>query len=345
MLAAPFDAERGELTGTAVSVVQNVDPWNFAISKNGTLVYRPVTTTANAGTLVWVDREGRIAPAHSDTQEFARPRLSPDGSRVAVGIFPALDPSDIWVYDLIRGTRTRLTTSNTIDQDAIWTPDGSTILFSSNRSGASNLYQKPSDGSGDAVPFPSSDSDTEAHSISPDSKILAYYQRGRGTDRNRDIWTVPLDGQAEPQPFVATPFNERSPAFSPDGAYIAYVSDESGRDEIYVQPYPGPGRRVVVSRDGGREPVWSHDGTELFYRRGNEMWAAPVSLSGTIQVETPQKLFEGRFVAERTASGSQTYDVAADGRFILVQPTDQSNQLHVVVNWFEELNERVPTGR
>ena len=240
----------------------------------------------------------------------------------------------------------RLTTSDSVDQDPLWTPDGSKIVFASTRGGSSNLYQKASDGSGEAEPFPRIESNNEAHSFSPDGKFLAYYQRAVGSDQNRDIWTLSLEGEPERRPFLETPFNERSPSFSPDGRWIAYVSDESGRDEIYVQPFPGPGGRTVVSRGGGREPVWSRDGQELFYRRGNAIWAATVSLGATFDVETPQKLFEGRFVAERAVSGSQTYDVSPDGqRFILVQPTDQSSQLHVVLNWFEELNERVPTGR
>ena len=274
---------------------------------------------------------------------FSRPRLSPDGRQVAVEIFSSGSSKDVWIYNLERGTRTRLTTSDSTDQDPLWTPDGSTIVFASNRSGTSNLYQKASDGSGEVEPFPASESNTEAHSFSPDGKVLAYYQRADQEDR--DIWTLSVEDEPEPRPFLETPFNERSPAFSPDGRFIAYASDESGRDEIYVQPYPGPVGRTVVSRGGGREPVWSRDGRELFYRRGNEIWAAPIALSSTFEVETPQKLFEVRFVAERTVSGSQTYDVAPDGRFILVQPTEQSSQLHVVMNWFEELNERVPTGR
>ena len=344
LLAVPFDAARLEVTGAAVPVVQDVDSNNFAVSKSGTLLSRPMATAAGSRTLVWVNRDGGIAPALSEEQVFSRPRLSPDGRRVAAEIMSALQ-KDIWVYDLERGTRLRLTTSDANDQDALWTPDGSTIVFASSRSGTSNLYQKASDGSGEVEPLSASESRTEAHSFSPDGKVLAYYQRAAGQE-NRDIWTLSVEDEPERRPFLETPFNERSPSFSPDGRWIAYASDESGRDEIYVQPYPGPGGRAVVSRGGGREPVWSRSGKELFYRRGNEMWAAPVASGATFEVETPQKLFEGRFVAERAVSGSQSYDVSPDGqRFLLVQPTDQSSQLHVVVNWFEALNERVPTGR
>ena len=351
LMAVAFDPSRLEVTGGSVPVVQGIDPFNFAISRNGTFLSMSartgeVGTSTGTGTLVWVDREGAVTPAISEENVFSRPHLSPDGRRVAVEILSSSDSKNIWVYDLERGTRVRLTTSDSLDTDPIWTPDGSKIVFASAQSGSSDLYQKASDGSGEIEPFPGIESDNEAHSFSPDGNVLAYYQRAAGSDQNRDIWTMSLEGEPERQPFLETPFNERSPSFSPDGRWIAYASDESGRDEIYVQPFPGPAGRTVVSRGGGREPVWSREGTELFYRRGNEIWAASVTLGATFEVETPQKLFEGRFVAERAVSGSQTYDVSPDGqRFILVQPTDQSSQLHVVVNWFEELNERVPIGR
>jgi Tol biopolymer transport system component len=351
LMATAFDPFRlDDPREPAVLVAQGIDPFNFALSKNGTLLSMPAMTAGSAtpvgvGRLVWVDRNGGVTQAIDEENVFSRPRLSPDGRRVAVEIFSSTSSKDIWIYDLERGTRTRLTTSDATDQDPLWTPDGSTIVFASNRSGRSNLYQKAVDGSGEAEPFPTIEFNTEASSFSPDGKVLAFYQRAVGSDQNRDIWTMSLDGERKTTPFVATPFNERSPAFSPDGRFIAYASDESGRDEIYVQPYPGPGGRVVVSRGGGREPVWSRDGQELYYRRGNEIWSAPVGLGGTFEVETPQRVFQVRFVPERTVSGSLTYDVHPDGRFIVVQPSEQSSQLQVVLNWFEELNERVPTDR
>ena len=344
LLAAAFDPSRLEITGEVVPVVQGINAFNFAISRNGTLLSNPVATasatdtnTVGVGTLVWVDRQGGVTPVLSEEDAFSRPHLSPDGRHLAIQIFSASASQDIWVYDLERGTRVRLTTSEGSDQDPIWTPDGAKIVFAGTHDGTSDLYQKASDGSGEMEPFSAIDSsNVEAHSFSPDGQVLAYYQRAAGSDQNRDIWTMSLEGDRERRPFLETPFNERSPAFSPDGRWIAYASNESGRDEIYVQPYPGPGGRTVISRGGGREPVWSRNGKELFYRRGNEFWAATVSLGATFEVETPQKLFEGRFVAERAASSSQTYDVSPDGqRFILVQPTELSSQLNVVLNWFE----------
>lgn len=350
VMAARFDADRLELTGNAVPVMQSVDVANFAVSETGMVLTREgwfsvsTATPTGANQLMWVDRTGAVAPIFPEENVFRRPRLSPDGRRIAVEIFEG-ESTDVWVYEIARGTRIRLTTTEALEQDPIWTPDGTTVVFASSSDGSSDLHQKAADGSGEPTPFPAIESNNEAHSFSPDGKVLAYYQRAAGSDQNRDIWTMSMEGDYERKPFLVTPFNERSPAFSPDGRWIAYVSDESGIDEIYVLPYPGPGQRTVVSRGGGREPVWARDGTELFYRNGNAIWAASVGLGETFQAETPQRLFEGRFLAERAASGSQTYDVAPDGRFILVQPTEQSSQLHVTMNWFQELQERVPTRR
>ena len=338
--AAPFDPGRLEITGPAVAVASNVKSNNFVLSQDGSLLSVPGTTAGAVSTLVWVDRDGDVSLAFRDEQVFSRPRLSPDGSRVAVGV-ESIDPDiDVWIYDLERNTRFRLTPTDSRDRDAIWTPDGNTIVFASNVGGYNQLYRKRSDGSGDAEPMLDTGEAAEAHSFSPDGDVLAYYQRGVGSAR-RDIWTLSLDGSSDPEPFLQTTFNERSPSFSPDGRFIAYASDESGRDEIYVQPYPGPGRRTIVSSEGGREPVWSPQGGELFYRRGNEIWAAAVSLGATFEAEPPTKLFEGRFLAERPDSGSQSYDVSPDGqRFLFVQPTDQRIQIHVTLNWIEEVKRR-----
>jgi hypothetical protein len=149
------------------------------------------------------------------------------------------------------------------------------------------------------------------------------------------------EGKAEP--FVVTEFNERSPSFSPDGLFIAYTSDASGRDEVYVQPFPGPGPRTVVSTDGGREPVWSRRGDELFYRNSDRMMVVKVETEPRFRVSIPETLFEGKFANEPVlASGSQTYDVSPDGqRFLMVEQGDQHFELRVVLNWLDELEARV----
>ncbi|GMR24576.1 MAG: hypothetical protein BMS9Abin37_3137 [Acidobacteriota bacterium] len=178
--------------------------------------------------------------------------------------------------------------------------------------------------------------------------MLAFYQRRANfLGAGRDIWTLSVDDGSEPQPFLRTPFNERSPSFSPVGHWLAYTSNESGEDQIYIQAYPGPGAKITVSRHGGHEPVWSRDGRELFFRNGGEVWAAAIthgsSLNG-LDVSEPALLFDGPYAASTDGDGSQTYDAAPDGRFIMVEPDESSSsRLVVVLNWVEELKRLVPS--
>jgi Tol biopolymer transport system component len=157
---------------------------------------------------------------------------------------------------------------------------------------------------------------------------------------------LPLEGKRTPRPFLKTPFNERAARLSPDGRWLAYVSNESGRDEIYVQPFPGPGGKWQISASGGNEPVWSRDGRELFYRSGEKMMAVSVVFGETFSAENPRLLFEGHFVPSRR--GDAAYDVSPDGqRFLMVKRVQESipTQLNIILNWFEELKRRVPAGK
>ena len=244
---------------------------------------------------------------------------------------------DIWVYDLERGTRTRVTTEPGREQDPIWTTDGKRLIYGT----SGTISARSADGSGEAEILASGKLPQEAHSWSPDGRALAYYVHAE--PESRDIWILPMEGDRTPVPYLTTPFNERSPSFSPDGRFIAYVSDASGRDEVYVQLYPGPGPREVISTNGGHQPVWSRDGKELFYRDGDRMMAVAVQMKPEFRAGVPELLFEGRFLSERPSSGSQSYDVSLDGRrFLMVQSADRATEFYVVLNWFEELEARVP---
>jgi serine/threonine-protein kinase len=172
---------------------------------------------------------------------------------------------------------------------------------------------------------------------------LAYYEMK--PDSHRDIWLLPLEGKKTPEPFLVTPFNERSPSFSPDGRFLAYVSDESGQDEVYVQRVDRSGGKLPVSTGGGREPVWSRDGRELFYWRENRLMAVDVETGSAFKAGAPQLLFEAPYIRQPTpGSGSQNYDVSPDGqRFLMVLPGEAAMELHVVLNWFDELNRLVPS--
>jgi len=220
----------------------------------------------------------------------------------------------------------------------VWTPDGKRVTFTSTRDGPQNLYWKPADGSGQAELLLNMNSLNilTSTSWSPDGESLAFYDSS-GT---RDIWALPREGDAST--FVATAFTERSPMFSPDGRWLAYVSDESGRDEIYVQPYPGPGGKWPISSEGGIEPHWSADGRELFYRLGDKMMVVEVQSEPAFTSGRPQLVFEGPYVLGTSVAN---YDISPDGqRFLMIKEEGgQQDQINVVLNWFEELKRLVPT--
>jgi len=344
LMAAPFDLDVLEVTGDSVPVVQGVrqstpGSVDYAISDNGTLVYVPSTSTGGLNrTLVWVDRQGLATPLIEDRQAYGRPRLSPDGQRVAVGVQSGAN-QDIWIYDIGRGTRMRLTVEGN-NTSPVWTPDGTRVTFSSNRDGPQNLYWKPADGSGQAELLLNMNSLNTLipTSWSPDGDTLAFYD----TSGARDIWALPLEGDASS--FVATAFNERSPMFSPDGRWLAYVSNESGRDEVYVQPYPGPGGKWPISTEGGTELRWSADGRELFYRLGDKMMVVEVQSEPAFTSGRPQLVFEGPYLTDLFATSN--YDISPDGqRFLMIKEEEgQQDQINVVLNWFEELKRLVPTN-
>jgi Tol biopolymer transport system component len=341
LMVAPFDLAALEVTGESVPVVQGVRQnseayVDYAVSDNGTLVYVPNMGNPKR-TLIWVDREGRkIEPLTETLDAYYFPRLSPDGKRLAVGIERG-DGRDIWVYEINLGTRIRLTIEGA-NEWPVWTRDGSRITFQHNDK---DLYWTLADGSGEAEPFLTREHELAGMSWRPGEQRLAFYEYN--PVGARDIWTLSPEGDASP--FLVTSFNERSPIFSPDGQWLTYVSNESGRDEVYVQPYPGPGRKWPISREGGAEPTWSPDGRELFFRQGRKMMVVTVHTGTTFTVGEPRLLFEGEYLLD--ANGNANYDVFPDGtRFVMIEAGEESApaQINIVLNWFEELKRLVPTN-
>jgi serine/threonine-protein kinase len=349
LMAMPFDPQRLAVTGTAVPVVEGVlqspttGAAQYSFSGTGSLVYVSGGIQSTQLRLVWVSRNGAEQPLVAPAHAYLQPRLSPDGRRVAVGIVE--QESQTWLYDLSRETLTRLTFEGNYNPMPVWTPDGKRIAFESNKEGVPNLFWQLADGSGGLERLTTSEYIQAPSSWSPDGQLLAFFEVNPTT--GVDIWVLRM-GDRKAQPFLRTRFNEAAPRFSPDGRWLAYISDESGRYEIYVQPYPGPGGKWQISTEGGTEPAWNPNGRELFYRSGDKMMAVEITTQLIFAAGTPRKLFEGKY--EPAPVPIANYDVSSDGqRFLMLKSSDQElaapTQINVVLNWFEELKRKVPTGK
>jgi len=358
LVAVPFNTNRLELEGGAVvvleSVRQGVNAGNtaydtlsgqFSFSPSGTMVYVPGGVWSDKlSSLVWVDREGRTEPLSASAGPYWGPRLSPEGRRVAFASDPFGGSYDIWIHGLSRGTVTRLTFVEGGNFWPLWTPDGAWITFMSTRSGRPAMWWIRADGSGGAERLSTHDGGIP-NSWSPDGQVLAFSRVSKSDVW--DIWMLPREG--EPQPFIESPFMEVGPTFSPDGRWLAYASDQTGRFEVYVTPFPGPGPRVQVSATGGIAPTWARSGRELFYRlMGNQgyssMWAVDVTTAPRFSVGYARELFRGDFFGGYPTTG---YDVTPDGKLFLMgkaspRPEKPVTQLHVTLNWFEELKRLAP---
>lgn len=341
--AVPFDPDRLELMGPAVPLVEGVRSeygvWPyFTIGSDGTLVYVPGSPLKQ---LVWVDRKGSVQPLGFPARPYESPRLSPDAKRVATTVRE--ENHDVWIYDLDRGTATRVTNAPGEDETPVWIPTGNGLVFAGDRPGASTLLATTLLGSSaEEALLGTAGGHRHADSISADGRLLAFTEISRGT--GADIWIMPIREDHKPQPFLQTPFNEWGTKFSPDGRWITYVSDESGRNEVYVQPYPGRDAKWQISTEGGAEPVWSRNGRELFYRNVTRMMVAEIATQPTFSGSKPSVLFEGRY---ENLSWEPNYDISPDGqRFLMLKSLDNAspNQINVVLNWLEELKRRVPAG-
>ncbi len=256
--------------------------------------------------------------------------------------------SQEWILDTGRTTLTRLSFEGSYNGSPAWTPDGKKIAFGSDRAGLRNLFWQLADGSGGVDRLLTSEHTQVASCWSPDGQTLAFEQTESGT--GFDIWILRLGGPSagsgesrKAEPFLTTRFNEIAPHFSPDGRWLAYASDESGRYEVYVQPYPGPGGKWQISTEGGTEPVWAHNG-ELFYRNGEKMMVVETTTRPSFSAGNPKALFEGRYANYQSLPD---YDVTGDGqRFLFLKAGEEARpEINVVLNWTEELKQKVPTGK
>jgi len=357
LVAMPFDPKRLTATGAAVPVVEGVlqslisGATQYSFSATGSLVYVPGGIQSAQSRLVWVSRNGAEQPLAAPAHAYLHPRVSPDGRRIAVAIQE--QESQIWQWDISRETLTRFTFEGSTNLAPAWTRDSKRIAFLSNKEGPQNVFWQLADGSGGLERLTTSGYTNLPLSFSPDGQLLAFTEVNPTT--GYDLWVLRLgdpsasSGQVrKAQPFLQTPFNESAPRFSPDGRWLAYISNESGRYEIYVQPYPGPGGKWQISTGGGTEPEWNPNGRELFYRSGDKVMAVDITTQPDFAVGKPRVLFEALY--EPSPLTTPNYDVSPDGqRFLMLKPTEQAQaaptQINVVLNWFEELKQKVPPGK
>jgi WD40 repeat protein len=336
LLAQRFDPEKLATSGTPRPIAQRVEMsgffwrWGlFSASESGMVVYSSALQTSSR--LVWLDRFGRETGSVGEPAPYvSAPRLSPDGRLLAVAILDsALNKADVWLYDLGRSVRTRLTSGPSENSAPVWSSDGSRIVFTTDRKHQGDLYTKTISGHGGEEPFLEGEGQRIADDWSPDGRFLAVEIREPRGERKVALSMMPASGDRTPKAIFqrGTDFGEAR--FSPDGRWITYTSEESGRSEIYLAAFPGPGKRVQVSPSGGGAPRWRRDGRELFYlAEDGALMAVDVRTGDEPDVGTPRKLFEPH-------PRAFDYDVSSDGqRFLIVASgAESSSPITLVQNW------------
>jgi Tol biopolymer transport system component len=352
LMAQPFDVRRLVFTGESFPIAEQIQttqanqPYGFfSASENGVLAYETVPAIEGSH-LVWFDRTGKQIGVLGDPAAYSRLELSPDGKRASVRISDQASKGRyIWLYDVARGLRSRFTFDPADDLNSVWSPDSSRVVFSSRRKVFFDLYQKASSGAGSEEVLLEDNLDKFPMSWSPDGRFILYVSSG--PSRGNDLFVLPLTGDRKPFPFLQTRFSESDGRFSPDGRWVAYSSNESGKNEVYVAPFPGPGGKWQISTVGGTEPAWNRNGRELFYRSGDKMMAVDIATQPGFSAGAPRTLFEGQYAS--APFPTTNYDVLSDGqRSLMVKPSEQeaaTTQINVVLNWFEELKQKVPTGK
>jgi Tol biopolymer transport system component len=359
LMAVPFSIDRLQVTGSPVALIENVmqslnvpnfndetGAGQFAISNSGTLLYVTGGIYPDLEeSLVLVDRKGNAEALPSlSPKPYLNPRFSPDGSKIAFGIPSGLLHSDLWIYDIHRAALGRVT-SNGASMRPVWSPDGKRLIYLTILPGVPGLYLAAADGTGQPERL-TTDFAAQPSSWAAQKNTVAL---GTPTSQGRlsQIWVLPMDGERKLQLFLESKYNLYHPEFSPDGRWIAYASNESSGFQVYVQPYPGPGEKTQVSTDGGTSPVWTANGREILYKNGQRFLSAAVTSLDPLRVETPKLLFEARENEYSEQTPIRGWDVSSDGQhFLLRHPEDIKDepvtQIHVVLNWSRELQERVP---
>ena len=345
LMAVPFDVTKVQVTGTPVLVLEGIrhHHWpiamaDYAFSANGTLIYVPKTQSVEHQ-LVWVDREGNELLLSEEPRNYGWPRISPDGKQLAFVIFEK-GGFNVWIYDLGRDSLRRLTLDGERNGSPEWSPDGKWIVFSSNRDGPQNMHRKRADGRGSVERLTKSEVLQVANSWLPDGSGFSFNVPSEGS-----TWILPVGEDQNPHMLME---GEGGIRFSPDGRWLAYAASEKGQPQVYVRSYAEPDIRWLVSGDeGGFQPAWFPDGSELSYRSGDKMMLLPVETEPSFSAGKPRVLFDKPYVSTSIGAGyNQYYDVSTDGQqFLMIKEAEgEGAQINVVLNWFEELKRLVPTN-
>ncbi len=340
LLAQPFDVKQLQLAGEPFPVAEHVH-YNvglgrgaFSVSENGVLAY--YSGGAEINQPLWFDRSGKQIGSVGKAGLYFSVWLSPDEKQAAVNSVDQMAAQDIWLFDLLRGVPSRFTTDPAGDSNPLWSPDGSRIVFSSNREGIWNLYQKIASGGGNEEILLRSNDEKWPDDWSSDGKFIVYQSGNQKT--KWDLWLLPMSGDRQPSLFLQTEFNEHQAQFSPDGKWVAYTSDESGASEVYVQTFPASGSKWRVSTSGGSQPKWRRDGRELFYIAADrDLMAVDIKLRPTFAAGVPKSLFRTRVLS--LTEFRNHYAVTADGQRFLINSglEDTTRPISVVVNWTANL--------
>jgi serine/threonine-protein kinase len=349
LFAVPWNPAHRDF-GRAIPVTASVHPndtignegcGNYAVSDDGTLAYLAGGQGRNAMRLVWIDRDGTVRPTGAPDRPYENVVISPDGSRAIVQIRGSF--TDLWSYDFARNTLTPFPTANGSSQAPIFTPDGKRVIYRATRKGFRNISWHAADGSGAEEPLTSKpDVSHTPTSVSPDGRWLLFNENNPADPGGTAMWIVSLDGDHATRLAIDEPGAELDGQFSPDGKWIAYQAAVSSRQEIFVVPFPGPGPKRQVSTDGGQEPLWSHDGRQLFFQSADGLMAVDVTTGGAFSASTPRLMHGGRYF--RSINGNTSYSITGDDkRFLRIQPivADRAiKHVDLVQNWFSELAQR-----
>jgi serine/threonine-protein kinase len=363
LMAVRFDLDRLESLGAPVpaleGIASNADTGGaqFAVSASGTLVYLPGRSTSSGALIHWMDRTGKTSPLRTTLVNWSNLQFAPDGRRLAMQI-AGPGPSDIWLFEWEREGLTQLTADPAFDSKPVWSPAGGAIGFASGRADKStlNLYWQRADGTGDAQRLTASTNEQRPASWHRSGSYLAFEERNPTT--GWDLMILPMEGDDQrgwspgtPTVFLNTSFAEREPMFSPDGRWVAYQSNESGRPEVYVRPFPGPGRQSKISTDGGTYPTWSRTKPELFYGASGQIMVAPfVVKDDAFHAEKPRPWSDGRYVDR---AGNRGFDLHKDGErfaiaFLPVPPVPtgaRQDKVVFIFNFFDELRRIAPSTK